>query len=168
MQVGAAVGLNALCTGCCRKHVHSRWHGAEKPPFRPRLHPRLVLAATNSWLLKTKRGGRPPVPPPLRSSAPCAARLSLCSASAPAMPLPPCGAVGSGHHAHIAAGHLLACVPHTPPCSLAVEKAADAVPGVEQYAMRAFADALDVVPLSLAENSGLPPIESLTEVSCSG
>jgi T-complex protein 1 subunit epsilon len=49
-------------------------------------------------------------------------------------------------------------------CSLAVEKAADAVPGVEQYAMRAFADALDVVPLSLAENSGLPPIESLTEV----
>ena len=30
--------------------------------------------------------------------------------------------------------------------------------------MRAFADALDVVPLSLAENSGLAPIESLTEV----
>jgi T-complex protein 1 subunit epsilon len=47
---------------------------------------------------------------------------------------------------------------------LAVEKAADQVPGVEQYAMRAFADALDIVPLSLAENSGLPPIESLTEV----
>ncbi len=39
------------------------------------------------------------------------------------------------------------------------------MPGVEQYAMRAFADALDVVPLSLAENSGLAPIESLTEVS---
>jgi chaperonin GroEL (HSP60 family) len=50
-----------------------------------------------------------------------------------------------------------------------VEAAADQVPGVEQYAMRAFADALDVVPLSLAENSGLPPIESLTEVGlCSG
>jgi T-complex protein 1 subunit epsilon len=48
-------------------------------------------------------------------------------------------------------------------CSLAVEAAADSVPGVEQYAMRAFADALDIVPLSLAENSGLPPIESLTE-----
>jgi T-complex protein 1 subunit epsilon len=47
---------------------------------------------------------------------------------------------------------------------LAVEKAADQVLGVEQYAMRAFADALDIVPLSLAENSGLPPIESLTEV----
>eukprot|EP00887_Chlorella_sp_A99_P000362 scaffold13.g362.t1 len=49
-------------------------------------------------------------------------------------------------------------------CSLEVEAAADQVPGVEQYAMRAFADALDVVPLSLAENSGLAPIESLTEV----
>jgi T-complex protein 1 subunit epsilon len=38
------------------------------------------------------------------------------------------------------------------------------VPGVEQYAMRAFADALEAVPLALAENSGLPPIESLTAV----
>ena len=45
-----------------------------------------------------------------------------------------------------------------------MEAAADGVPGVEQYAMRAFADALEVVPLSLAENSGLPSIESLTEV----
>lgn len=49
-------------------------------------------------------------------------------------------------------------------CSLAVEAAADGVPGVEQYAMRAFADALDLIPLSLAENSGLAPIESVTEV----
>ena len=32
----------------------------------------------------------------------------------------------------------------------------------------AFADALDIVPLSLAENSGLPPIESLTEVGGGG
>ena len=48
-------------------------------------------------------------------------------------------------------------------CSLAVEAAANKVTGVEQYAMRAFADALDVVPLFLAENSGLPPIDSLTE-----
>ena len=37
-------------------------------------------------------------------------------------------------------------------------------PGIEQYAMRAFSDALDVVPLALAENSGLAPIDSLTEV----
>ena len=49
-------------------------------------------------------------------------------------------------------------------CSLAVEAAADEVKGVEQYAMRAFAEALDAIPLALAENSGLAPIESLTEV----
>ena len=49
-------------------------------------------------------------------------------------------------------------------CSLAVEAAAEKVAGVEQYSMRAFADALDSIPLALAENSGLPPIESLTEV----
>lgn len=49
-------------------------------------------------------------------------------------------------------------------CSLAVEAAAHEVVGVEQYAMRAFADALEAVPLALAENSGLAPIESLTAV----
>ena len=49
-------------------------------------------------------------------------------------------------------------------CSLAVEEAAKQVPGVEQYAMRAFADALDAVPLALAENSGLQPISTLTAV----
>ncbi|KAK9817040.1 hypothetical protein WJX72_008790 [[Myrmecia] bisecta] len=49
-------------------------------------------------------------------------------------------------------------------CALAVEAAAEKVVGVEQYAMRAFADALDFVPLALAENAGLQPIESLTEV----
>ena len=52
-------------------------------------------------------------------------------------------------------------------CSLAVERAAEKVAGVEQYAMQAFADALDFVPLALAENSGLAPIESLTEVRTS-
>ena len=49
-------------------------------------------------------------------------------------------------------------------CSLAVERAGDEVVGVEQYAFRAFAEALEAVPLALAENSGLPSIESLTEV----
>lgn len=34
-------------------------------------------------------------------------------------------------------------------------------PGLEQYAMRAFANALDAIPMALAENSGLSPIESL-------
>jgi T-complex protein 1 subunit epsilon len=49
-------------------------------------------------------------------------------------------------------------------CALAVEEAANLVVGQEQYAMRAFADAMDAVPLALAENAGLPPIESLTLV----
>ena len=37
-------------------------------------------------------------------------------------------------------------------------------PGLEQYAMRAFADALDAVPMALAENSGLSPIETLAAI----
>ncbi|GFF22488.1 chaperonin complex component, TCP-1 epsilon subunit [Aspergillus udagawae] len=49
-------------------------------------------------------------------------------------------------------------------CSLAVEEAAVKSPGIEQYAMRAFADALDAVPLALAENSGLSPIETLAAI----
>ncbi|GAO46975.1 hypothetical protein SAICODRAFT_29809 [Saitoella complicata NRRL Y-17804] len=49
-------------------------------------------------------------------------------------------------------------------CSLAVADAADKIPGIEQYAMRAFANALDATPLALAENSGLAPIETLTSV----
>jgi len=46
--------------------------------------------------------------------------------------------------------------------SLAVSKAADKIASVEQYAVRAFADALDAIPIALAENSGLPPIETLS------
>jgi T-complex protein 1 subunit epsilon len=49
-------------------------------------------------------------------------------------------------------------------CSLAVEDAAVKSPGLEQYAMRAFADALDAIPMALAENSGLPPIETLAAI----
>lgn len=79
-------------------------------------------------------------------------------------------------------------------CSIAVEAAADRYPGVEQvwrkffivfyhslwyfkcihyfchvllslqYAIRGFADALDAVPMALAENSGLQPIETLSAV----
>lgn len=37
-------------------------------------------------------------------------------------------------------------------------------PGLEQYAMRAFAEALDAVPIALAENSGLSPIETLAAI----
>lgn len=49
-------------------------------------------------------------------------------------------------------------------CSLAVSNAADKSPGLQQYAMRAFADALDSIPMALAENSGLSPIESLASI----
>jgi T-complex protein 1 subunit epsilon len=48
--------------------------------------------------------------------------------------------------------------------SIAVAKKADEIPSIEQYAMRAFAQALDAVPLALAENSGLSPIETLADV----
>ncbi|KTW27554.1 T-complex protein 1 subunit epsilon [Pneumocystis jirovecii RU7] len=49
-------------------------------------------------------------------------------------------------------------------CSIAVAESADKAPGIEQYAMRAFANALDVIPMALAENSGLSSIETLTNV----
>jgi TCP-1/cpn60 chaperonin family len=49
-------------------------------------------------------------------------------------------------------------------CGLAVDKAADASPGLEQYAMHAFAESLDVVPMALAENAGLSPIETLAAI----
>ncbi|KAH6913440.1 T-complex protein 1 epsilon subunit [Coprinopsis sp. MPI-PUGE-AT-0042] len=49
-------------------------------------------------------------------------------------------------------------------CSVAVSKAADEIPSIEQYAMRSFAQALESVPLALAENSGLSPIDTLTDV----
>jgi T-complex protein 1 subunit epsilon len=49
-------------------------------------------------------------------------------------------------------------------CSLAVEREANKITGLEQYAFRAFADALDTVPLALAENSGHAPIQTLTEL----
>eukprot|EP00033_Pygsuia_biforma_P001288 GCRY01001455.1.p1 GENE.GCRY01001455.1~~GCRY01001455.1.p1 ORF type:complete len:556 (+),score=79.00 GCRY01001455.1:56-1669(+) len=47
-------------------------------------------------------------------------------------------------------------------CSIAVQSAAEKNSSLEQYAMRAFSDALDAVPQALAENSGLEPIEALT------
>ncbi|KAI9204809.1 chaperonin Cpn60/TCP-1 family [Polychytrium aggregatum] len=48
--------------------------------------------------------------------------------------------------------------------SLAVAKAADFTSTIEQYAMRGFAAALDAIPLALAQNSGLSPIETLADV----
>mmetsp|Transcript_81279 Transcript_81279/g.159550 ORF Transcript_81279/g.159550 Transcript_81279/m.159550 type:complete len:537 (+) Transcript_81279:111-1721(+) len=49
-------------------------------------------------------------------------------------------------------------------CSLAVSAFADTVPGIEQYAIRAFADALDDLPMALAENAGLSPISEVTSI----
>jgi T-complex protein 1 subunit epsilon len=46
-------------------------------------------------------------------------------------------------------------------CALAVQQFADTVTGVDQYAVRAFADALEDIPLALAENAGFSPIEEV-------
>lgn len=47
-------------------------------------------------------------------------------------------------------------------CALEISSFADTVPGIEQYAIRAFADALEDVPMALAENAGLSPIAEVT------
>ena len=44
-------------------------------------------------------------------------------------------------------------------CAIEVAKEADKIEGIEQYAVRAFADALEEIPMTLAENSGFNPIE---------
>lgn len=51
--------------------------------------------------------------------------------------------------------------------SIAVTAAADALPTIDQHSMRAFADALEVIPTALAENSGLNSIDAVTEVRAS-
>lgn len=48
--------------------------------------------------------------------------------------------------------------------SLAVRTFADTIQGTEQYAIRAFADALEDIPMALAENAGLNPIECLSSI----
>jgi len=49
-------------------------------------------------------------------------------------------------------------------CSLAVAREADKLSTLEQYAFRSFSVALEAIPLALAENSGLLPIETLSEL----
>lgn len=49
-------------------------------------------------------------------------------------------------------------------CSIEVNKEVDREPTIEQYAMRAFADALEEIPTALAENSGLNPIDTVTKL----
>ncbi|XP_068632486.1 T-complex protein 1 subunit delta [Battus philenor] len=48
--------------------------------------------------------------------------------------------------------------------SAALAKAAIVAPGADHYCLRAYADALEVVPSTLAENAGLNPIETVTEL----
>lgn len=48
--------------------------------------------------------------------------------------------------------------------SLAVSAEADKQRGIDQYAFHAFAQALDVIPMTLAENSGLDPIATLSSL----
>ena len=49
-------------------------------------------------------------------------------------------------------------------CAIKVAQEADKIEGIEQYAFRAFADALESIPMALAENSGLSPMDSVTEL----
>ena len=49
-------------------------------------------------------------------------------------------------------------------CSIAVQQEADKIEGVEQYAVRAFADALEEIPLCLSENSGYSGIDYVSKV----
>jgi T-complex protein 1 subunit epsilon len=48
--------------------------------------------------------------------------------------------------------------------AVAVSAEAEKIKSIEQYAFRAFADALESIPLALAENSGLDPINTLTQI----
>ncbi len=48
--------------------------------------------------------------------------------------------------------------------SLALRDYADSVGGREQLAVESFADALEIIPRTLAENAGLDPIDSLVEL----
>jgi T-complex protein 1 subunit epsilon len=49
-------------------------------------------------------------------------------------------------------------------CSIAVSREADRIAGLEQYAYRAFSDALDAIPMALAQNSGFSPIDAVTQL----
>lgn len=49
-------------------------------------------------------------------------------------------------------------------CAMKINQYADNVPTLDQYAIRGFADALEVIPTALAENSGYPPIETVTKL----
>lgn len=49
-------------------------------------------------------------------------------------------------------------------CALAIETTADQISTIEQYAIRAYARALEAIPAALATNSGQSPIETVAAV----
>jgi len=49
-------------------------------------------------------------------------------------------------------------------CALRVADEANRIGGVDQYAVRAFADALEMTPVALAENSGVAALQAVTEI----
>jgi T-complex protein 1 subunit epsilon len=49
-------------------------------------------------------------------------------------------------------------------CSIRVAQEAEKVSTIEQYALQGFAEALEAVPIALAENSGLDPIENVSKI----
>ena len=49
-------------------------------------------------------------------------------------------------------------------CANAVSAAADSVGKLEQYAIRAFADALEEIPMTLAANSAFPPVQTVGDL----
>lgn len=48
-------------------------------------------------------------------------------------------------------------------CALACAAHADSISSLEQYAFRAFSDALEAIPMALAENAGLSAVDALAE-----
>lgn len=49
-------------------------------------------------------------------------------------------------------------------CALACAAQADKISTLEQYAFRSFAEALESVPMALAENAGFSPVDTIAEV----
>lgn len=49
-------------------------------------------------------------------------------------------------------------------CSIKINEEANKDPTIEQYAMRGFCDALESIPLALAENAGFSPVKELSRV----
>ena len=49
-------------------------------------------------------------------------------------------------------------------CAIEVAKEADKIEGIEQYAVRAFSDALEEIPMILAENSGFNAIQYVADL----